>query len=657
MVSASSLQGALLHADNARDVATTEAVWPTHSLASNTSRSFAVLIDEIQHVQPQSPHLVVVIAIAVTTIAFIVVVLELAFPSLPWSVVHDRWRARSGLSTGSTTTDGTTAYCRRYKWKVLASNIVVVGLLDFYWQMPAMFIAGEAQAMGLSVSFSGTYVGLAMATSFFSVFAVPHLSTIMSMNDLVRISCAFFALLTTPQGFANVVGGGAAAFSALLMSLRLLEGIPYGFIETVRAYRCAATRGIPPSSPLSQREREPFHAHGMGPSRAHSQVSATLLNKAFPPEELGNAMALSLSSRFAFGMLSGPAGALTYSLGGLTLPYALTGLLAVLTVPLLRCLQPAEPTCTLVPIDPTAVPLPSAVLFSCSEHEPFTHVQLIRARLPAAASENASLWIVVSNPMVLASMFLTFWSTFVHTSMDVVWQPWLGVSPYGYDSSEISTVSLAAVRVHRLDPTAARAPCKAESCSLPCSACVPPFSACVPVPVPMCSQGFMFFSATILVAMPLHAGIGDLPALIVGTLIFMVSCLFLGSPPPLFPSLQASLWLPYAVTCVRVLGVSIVSVSSMALPMKALVKVMDADEAAAPLSVLQVLLSYLGFTLGPLTSGPIMEAVGVGGLALCHLGVFFMSSVVAIAVCYPIMTVGPDAKQEEKCTPRGEAAP
>lgn len=423
----------------------------------------------------------------------------------------------------------------RYKWKVLASNIIVVGLLDFYWQMPAMFIAGEAQAMGLSVSFSGTYVGLAMATSFFSVFAVPHLSTIMSMNDLVRISCAFFALLTTPQGFANVVGGGAAAFSALLMSLRLLEGIPYGFIET---------------------------------------VSATLLNKAFPPEELGNAMALSLSSRFAFGMLSGPAGALTYSFGGLTLPYALTGLLAVLTVPLLRCLQPAEPT---------------------------------------SASENASLWIVVSNPMVLASMFLTFWSTFVHTSMDVVWQPWLGVSPYGYDSSEISTVSLAA--------------------------------------------GFMFFSATILVAMPLHSGIGDLPALIVGTLIFMVSCLFLGSPPPLFPSLQASLWLPYAVTCVRVLGVSIVSVSSMALPMKALVKVMDADEAAAPLSVLQVLLSYLGFTLGPLTSGPIMEAVGVGGLALCHLGVFFMSSVVAIAVCYPIMTVGPDAKQEEKCTPRGEAAP
>lgn len=159
--------------------------------------------------------------------------------------------------------------------------------------------------------------------------------------------------------------------------------------------------------------------------------------------------------------------------------------------------------------------------------------------------------------------------------------------------------------------------------------------------------------------MPLTTFVGELPAVVVGSIIFMVSCVFLGAPPALFPEMVVSDWLPYVVTIARTLGLAIASVGVMAVPMKACVNVkIPAEEAAAPLGAFQVLAAYGGMTFGPLTAGPLIDAVGVGGMALVHLGLMAVTTALVLVFCYPVMSVGPAPAEDgaSSASSNGDAA-
>jgi hypothetical protein len=136
-----------------------------------------------------------------------------------------------------------------------------------------------------------------------SISFVVWVGQLMGIADLLRMSTAFFAVVASPQGFANLTGS-AGGFAAVALSFRIFEGIPFGFIETI----CVA-----------------------------------LINKSFPLDELGNALGTFMVVRSAVILLSAPLGGLLYTAGGFSLPYLVIGALAFLTVPLLRLLDKNTP--------------------------------------------------------------------------------------------------------------------------------------------------------------------------------------------------------------------------------------------------------------------------------------------------------------------------
>ena len=86
-------------------------------------------------------------------------------------------------------------------------------------EYPTMTRSGEAERVGLSSSFVGAYIGVAGAVTLLSVLAVPVLQEFMSLTDLMRICTALFAVVSAPQGFANLLASGPEDPLAFWMGL------------------------------------------------------------------------------------------------------------------------------------------------------------------------------------------------------------------------------------------------------------------------------------------------------------------------------------------------------------------------------------------------------------------------------------------------------
>lgn len=309
--------------------ATDEAV---HFLAASTSAisssssitTTLATAPVISDVQPPSNSVIVSTTLVVTAFAAFLLVFELCFPILPWSATRERWRERHAASklagadaaetlapeAAATTSapddvpaDAAPAsrspwYCKPATLAVILANMLCLGVADVYQGMPGTFLTGEAQKAGLGPSFVGLYFSIAYFMAIPGVLLlVPWVTQFMDLADVVRIATAAFALIAAPQGVANLLGSGTA-FSAWLLSLRLLEGLPFSFIEIC----CRA-----------------------------------LVNQRFQLDELAVVASINLLLRTLQCGASAPLGGVLYEAAGFTLPYMVIGLLGLLIVPPLRC--------------------------------------------------------------------------------------------------------------------------------------------------------------------------------------------------------------------------------------------------------------------------------------------------------------------------------
>ena len=108
--------------------------------------------------------------------------------------------------------------------------LVTVAANDIYFAMPGTFFQGEAEAKGLSPSFSGFYLGATGVLAFLSPPVASYILQFANLNDVQRLMGGFMVLVTVPQGLA-VLCTSASSFAAVTLVLRVFEGIPYSLIE------------------------------------------------------------------------------------------------------------------------------------------------------------------------------------------------------------------------------------------------------------------------------------------------------------------------------------------------------------------------------------------------------------------------------------------
>lgn len=579
-------------------------------------------IGTIVGVQPASPSGVLLLAVVVTALALVLLLFEIFAPVHPWGTAKGvKEPTAAGTAeppTASAAASSTAAASRQakgkakppppefddyyydyykeaeaakpasvgwagHKWVILLSNALSVAAADLFFNMPGTFVTGEVQKFGFGSGFAGLYISAAGWLAIASRGMLTSLAPLMSMTDLQRLAAAAFALAATPQGFANLFSGEySAGFVLVLLVPRVCEGLPFGLLE----------------------------------------ASATaLVNRAFAVEELGAANALLMTLRQAVITLSAPVGGLLYEAAGFTLPYAVVGLCGVVSVPALRYLV----------------------------HARSTHV--------GAPAPSGSLLVAISIPAVLATELELILLLGVAASWDVSLQPWLGVAPYAWTPAHISTVWLV--------------------------------------------MGISTFVATPLVAVPLHSRVGDLPLAVLGIVLHATSSLFVGTPPLLFPSLASSLpWLPYVTLTAQSIGAALVGLPLYALTMKALIReggMRQADAAVpagkraphppahapseclapsrraslaqhpgassprvisshgrvtaaqsltlarraprrCPLAgVLLAVTPYVGYSLGPLLAGHLVEYHGVATLGVVMFALSVLAGALWLAVAWPLL--------------------
>lgn len=504
-------------------------------------------VGHIENVQPASKYVVFVGGIVIVGVALVLLIFELMFPFFAWDAVVERWERRGrgdpltaaaeSLSAArdlATGTAATTASKKRQpgwgKWAVLLVNVLSISALDLFYNVPGTFIAGASQERGLKPYFPGIYLASAGFLALMAIFGTASLSEYMSLTDLMRISIAFFGIVTTAQGFAPLFN--ATGFAVCLVVFRTLQGLPYGFIEA---------------------------------------SGGTQIFRAWPAEEMPTASAVYYTVRGLVVTSSSPFGGLLYMAGGFSLPYVAIGLLSVICVPLLRTFHRSD--------EHLGVPSPFG-----------------------------SLGRAFCVPAVAAIMFLNLAIMCVLASWDALWQPWLGVAPYAWDSARISTVAFF--------------------------------------------QGVMHIVSASIITLPLASLIGDLPVICIGLVTLIGSTLLVGSPPLVLSMLSepdwATEWLPYLAVGLFGIGSSlaIVPLSGVLMLTLRTEGSMTQAEAAGPASIATVAAPYLGCAIGPPITGFILSSGGVAIVSLYHSCLLASASLVVLLTCCPLLCKAQDMDKE-----------
>jgi len=156
-----------------------------------------------------------------------------------------------------------------------------------------------------------------------------------------------------------------------------------------------------------------------------------------------------------------------------------------------------------------------------------------------------------------------------------------------------------------------------------------------------------------LVGIPLHAILGDLPALLIGGTLQPISFLFLGSPPLLLPWLSDDAnWLPYAVLVGGAIFGSILSPVNMGLPIRAAIAGtgMTQEAAAVPLAVVNSIVAYLGLSLGPTVGGVIVEHYGVPALGFLLFCLTSLATSLMVSANFALLTRRPAVLESAQST-------
>jgi hypothetical protein len=176
------------------------------------------------------------------------------------------------------------------RWYYLGMIIASCFANDLYFNMPGTFFQGESAAKGLAPSFNGLYLG---GGAFLTLLWPPigaYLLQFVDAGDAQRISIFLFATLAIPQGLGNLINS-ATGFAVFEVGLRLLEGIPFCFVEL---------------------------------------ISMTLMLRIFQrPKELTAANGTFMGIRSLAAIGSAPAGGALYSAAGMAAPYTVVGLLMI----------------------------------------------------------------------------------------------------------------------------------------------------------------------------------------------------------------------------------------------------------------------------------------------------------------------------------------
>ena len=220
-----------------------------------------------------------------------------------------------------------------------------------------------------------------------------------------------------------------------------------------------------------------------------------------------------------------------------------------------------------------------------------------------APQHPASILGIVTMPGAMAAFFSAFVSVYVWSGMDTIWQPWLGSVPYKWPPAQIATVAA-------------------------------------------CAGGVQLVGIP-LVGMPFSAVFGEGVALLVGMpLQFFVSPLLMGNPPWLFPTLanDPPVWVPYAAIVISALGAALTAVPMFSLPMKAVTQTgLSQEQAATPVGVMTMLMMYVGYGLGPIANGQVMEVGGVTAAAMVNLGLGVLAYVLVVSLNWQTLFPGGDA--------------
>jgi len=220
---------------------------------------------------------------------------------------------------------------------------------------------------------------------------------------------------------------------------------------------------------------------------------------------------------------------------------------------------------------------------------------------PVTPDKPASIFVVFKVPGAMAIFFSYFSGIYILSAMDCIWQPWLGTAPYGWDPAQIATVGM--------------------------------------------TLGIFNLIAVPVIGVPFNAVMGDLVSVTLGATLSLVGPFFIGNPPIFFPWLtDPPAWLPYVALGVGGLGSAIAAPPMYSLPIRVMIEGtgLTQEQIAAPVGVLSAFLPYVGYSLGPLISGQIVQAVGVSGAALTNLCLGAFSQYLVIIMNWNVLVRKPE---------------
>jgi len=141
-------------------------------------------------------------------------------------------RAGTGAPESVGEVDESTIPADPRRWVVSAALLGLVFGNDLYYYIPANFFPGEADRAGLGMVFVGFYIGFGGLSGALSVLLGTWLTQYMNLSDALRITIAFMAVVTIPQGLGALIHS-SAWFALFELSLRFIEGFFQAIAEAV----------------------------------------------------------------------------------------------------------------------------------------------------------------------------------------------------------------------------------------------------------------------------------------------------------------------------------------------------------------------------------------------------------------------------------------
>lgn len=219
---------------------------------------------------------------------------------------------------------------------------------------------------------------------------------------------------------------------------------------------------------------------------------------------------------------------------------------------------------------------------------------------------NTSLVTLLRVPVFAVTVFHAFLNISGLALIDVLYQPWLGTKDgYNWDPDKISTVTVVFI----------------ASIAVGCATVAP--LAC--------------------------AYLGDGLAVLLGDVILMLTCFFIGDPPLAFPNIRPTPWLPYVLLCIMGIGYSLNVVGFPPLQLHILAREgnLPRSETDATLAAAMTLPNLMSMFLGPFLGGALIDASGVPSSAILNASIFGVSAASVLFFMHNYLRL-PSASKELK---------